>query len=79
MLVNLTYSNIDSGYLIGARFFIIQMQVGGRARMATFERICGLFGRGSMLERGKDSLIVSGGKNGAKHGLRQSRRVVMLA
>ena len=67
MLVISTYSNTGSGRLTGIR-----------ARMAAIRRICGLFGRGSMLERGKDSLIVNSGKNGAGHGVWQSRRVVVL-
>ena len=78
MLVNLTYSNIDSGCLTGIRFLFIRMQTGTRARMAAIERVCGLFGRGSSLERGKDSLIVNGCKNGTGLGLRQSWRVVVF-
>ena len=78
MLVNLTYSNIDSGCLIDARYLFIRTKTGSRARMAAIGRVCGLFGRGSMLERGKYSLIVIGGKNGTGRGLLQSRRVVLL-
>ena len=78
MLVDLTYSNIDSGCLTGARYLFIRMQTGIRARMAAIRRICGLFGRGSMLERCKDSLIVKSGKNGTGRGLSQNRRVVVL-
>lgn len=78
MLVILTYSNIDSGCHTDARFLFIRMQTGSRARMAAIERIFGLFGRGSLLERGKDSLIVNGCKNRTGRGLRQSRRVIVL-
>lgn len=78
MLVNLTYSNIDSGCLIGIRFLFIRIQGGSRARMAAIKRVCGLFERGSMLEQDKDSLIVKSGKNGTGRGLWQSRRVAML-
>ena len=78
MLVNLTYSNIDSGCLTGIRFLFIRMQTGIRARMAAIKRVCGLFGRVSMMERGKDSLIVNGGKNGTGRGLSQNRRIVVL-
>lgn len=78
MLVVITYSNTKSGCLTGIRFLFIRMQTGRRARMAAIGRVCGLFGRVSLLERGKYSLIVNSEKNGAGRGLRQSRRVVVL-
>lgn len=70
MLVISTYSNTGSGCLMGARFCYIQADGCRRARMATFERVCGLIERGLMMERGKYSLIVNGRLNGTGRGLR---------
>lgn len=78
MLVIVTHSNIDSGCLTGIRYCFIHTHAGRLARMAAIERICGLFGSVSLLERGKDSLIVNGGKNGTGRGLPQNRRIVVL-
>lgn len=78
MLVVVTYNNTGSGCLTGVRFLFVWMQANRCARMAAIGCVCRLFEPDSILERDKDSLIVSGFSDGTGRGLHQSRRVVTL-
>lgn len=69
MLVVHIHSNTGSGCLMGVRFRYVWTGVASCARMAAFERVCGLFRSGLVMERDKYSLRVNGGLNGAGRGL----------
>lgn len=70
MLVTVTYRNAKRVQYVCIRFCFIRTAGYRRARMAVFERVCGLIERGLMMERGKYSLRVNGGLNGTGRGLR---------
>lgn len=70
MLVNCHTQERERVQYVCIRFCCIWTGGHRHVRMAAFKRICGLFERVSMMERGKDSLRVNGGSNGTGRGLR---------
>lgn len=78
MLVTVTYRNAKRVQYVCIRFCCVWTDANRHARMAAFERICGLFERGLMMERGKDSLRVNGGLNGTGRGLRSVSACIIV-
>lgn len=78
MLVTVTYRNVKRVQYICIRFCCVWTDANRRARMAAFERVCGLIERGSLMEQGKDSLIVNGRLNGTGRGLRSVSACIVV-
>lgn len=78
MLVNYHIQERERVQYVCIRFCYVWTGVASCARMATFKRVCGLFRRGLVMERDKDSLRVNGGLDGTGRGLRSVSACIVV-
>lgn len=78
MLVNCHIQEWKRVQYVCIRFCFIRTGVASCVRMAAFECVCWLIERGSLMERGKYSLIVNGRLNGTGRGLRSVSACIVV-